>query len=98
MVYDVEVPLQNRDIELYADIMFVEGEAFFISVSSPMALTMTCHISDRKTETIEGVMQQQILTYQSYGFHVNCVHADNEKGIVGATNIINHLNAKLITA
>jgi len=59
--------------------MFVEGEPYLISVSTPLGLTMCLHLaSGRGAESVKKAMFEQIAAYEAERFVVRTILSDLE--------------------
>ena len=77
----VPIPLIINQV-LHADIMFVEGKPFLITVSEPLCLTMVSElINGRKYDAIQLVLENQINKYTSKGFKIGTICSDGEGAI-----------------
>ena len=76
------------------DIMFVEGEAIFVSVSEPLGLITVKHLVSRKKEEVRAAIDDLKWLYTSRGFKIVDVLGDFEgavkalKGHIGEMGIV----------
>jgi len=67
---------------LHCDLMFVEGEPYLISVSTPLGLTMCTHLASGKgAESVKKAMFDQIAAYESERFVIRTILSDLEGSI-----------------
>ena len=87
---------------LHIDIMYLEKDCFFISVSDPMDLTMVDYIGDSKitsvksTKNIRNFVLGHISTYYSKGFNIIMVYCDAESSFKSLTQDLNNMGIQLI--
>ena len=78
----VEVPKRildlNKEITLSADIMYVQGMPFFITVSRDLKLTTTELMSDKTQQTILNCITNIQSVYKNRGFEVKTLLMDRE--------------------
>ena len=83
----------SSDLTLNVDLMFVNTNAFLISVSTPLGLTMVNELGhtkgSRSLKAIAPAMMQQIDTYASRQFQVKTIRTDNEGSIIAMTQLLN---------
>ena len=90
---------------LHADIMFVEQEAYLISVSEPLDLTMAFYLKSidskdgvKSANRLMEALLSHISTYWSEGFNVQKIICDGEKGFRALNQDLLRRGIKLITA
>ena len=82
--HSVQVPLlntltdQQKRIQLYIDIFFVNGIAFLHTKSKPLNFITIRKLTNRKTKTILKVLGPVITKYLTRGFTITDVYGDNE--------------------
>ena len=83
----------SSDLVLNTDIMFVNSNAFLISVSTPLGLTMVNELGyskgSRSIKTIAPALMQQLDTYSSRQFNVKTIKTDGEGAIIAMTQVLN---------
>ena len=81
------LPLKEERAEqvLHVDLMYVEGEAFLISKSTPAELIMAHHLGHgkgaRTSATIKARLEEQFASYQAAGYKIRTLLTDNEGGV-----------------
>jgi hypothetical protein len=80
-------PLNPEQI-LIADIMYVEGEAYLISVSYPLRLVMIASLKDKKAASVANVLADHVDSYAAKGFTVTRVITDPEATLRAAATIL----------
>ena len=81
---------------LHVDIMFVEGEPYLISVSTPLLLTMVNHLGGKKTTSVlRAALLKQIAAYRAEAFEVKHVLTDGEGGVHAMTTELNTMGIKV---
>lgn len=76
-----EVAIQTLD----ADIMYVGGEPYLVSVSSPLCLTMVNHLNTGKTATqLSRALKEQINSYRARNFVIDTIQTDGEGALAAA--------------
>jgi hypothetical protein len=72
---------------MHVDLLYVEGEGFLYSKSTPLGLRMVSHLGNakgaRSTSNIRTNLEKQISQYKSAGFTVGTLLTDNEAGVAG---------------
>ena len=68
----------HRDVYLTADVFFVNGIIFFISLSRKVDFPAVSHIPSRNIETIFKSFKSIYRFYIQRGFRIIIVHADGE--------------------
>jgi len=78
----VKVPKEfmklHNEVLLSIDIFFVNGIAFFLSLSRVIYYTGTSHLADRKVDTIYKAFKEMFAYYLRRGFRIVTVYADGE--------------------
>lgn len=87
-------PSTLADITLCADIFFVNGLAFFITISLRICLTTTKYLTDRKSTTVWQAMKATIAKYREHGFNVREVRCDGEENIGSIADELRLLGVK----
>jgi hypothetical protein len=67
--------------EVVTDVMYVASEKFLVSVSSPLELTMVCHVKDLSKESLGKGIQSHISTLRSRGFEPTKFYVDPYKSL-----------------
>jgi hypothetical protein len=81
---------------LHVDIMFVEGDPYLISVSTPLLLTMVNHLGGKKTtKALRESLFKQIAAYRAEAFEVRHVLTDGEGGVHALTTELNTLGIRV---
>jgi hypothetical protein len=84
-IEEVPRPVFTRQV-LHVDIMFIEGDPYLISVSTPLLLTMVNHLGGRKsTPVIREALNKQLAMYRAESFEVGNVLTDGEGGVHALT-------------
>ena len=91
---------ENKQIKLIIDLMYVNGDTYFISLSDSIDLTIIKFLSTGDTittkskEDIGKALTEHVMLYKSEGFYINTVISDNEAVMKSITIIINSLGAR----
>jgi hypothetical protein len=91
----IEAKLADESIILAADIFFIEGVNFFISISRKLNLIMVQNISDREPGSLGEAIRRIHGTYKLRGYRVDTIMHDGEKGIQLLSDQCNYLGIKL---
>lgn len=77
-----------RNLTLDIDVMFVNGYAFLLSVSTPLGLTIATFLgtgeNKRTTPDLDKALREQLKTYKSSRFTVDMIQSDNEGALASA--------------
>jgi len=71
----------QSNIVLCADLMYINGIGFLVTVSENIGLTMIQHVPNRTTASIKRALYSMIDEYKKQNFDVRVVKADGEGGI-----------------
>ena len=75
----------DKDVALYADIMFICGQAFLLSVSEPYGVTLATHLGkghgSRSGDNLFAAISHQIATWRGKQFNPFLLMVDPERGI-----------------
>jgi hypothetical protein len=72
--------------ELVMELMFAAGEKFLVSISSPLELTLICHLKSQNTEDLGTAVQSHLTTIQSRGFEPKKIYVDLQKTFLALVN------------
>lgn len=68
---------EERKVQtMCSDVMFVNEEAFLVSVASPLEITLSSSITSQRKAKLGEALQAQINLLRSFGFDVNYVQVD----------------------
>jgi len=91
----VTTRVAQRNQSIHVDIMFISGTAFFISIATPLGLTMSNMLgskqSARSMASIKTALGKQLAAYHSRGFKIVTLHTDNEGATIALSSYINTL-------
>ena len=77
---------------LHIDLMYVEGEAFLMSKTTPLGLRMASHLGHgkgaRSAPNIKPRVEQQLSNYSAAGFEIGTLLTDNEGGVMASLTMI----------
>ena len=80
----VKIPTEilklNKEVFLMADIFFVNGIPFFLTISRKLMFTAVNHLASRKVKNVFKAFKEIYGYYLKRGFRITTVHADNEFG------------------
>lgn len=80
---------RTREIQtLSVDVMFVNGDPYLISVSTPMGLTMVNALESRAYKQVSDALSEQLNRYKSEGFVVTTVFTDGEGAIAKMEHLL----------
>jgi hypothetical protein len=68
----------NKAVTLAADVFFIDGIAFLITVSRKIKFVMTEHLPIRTVTSLSKHLQQVLLVYGRAGFRVRSILMDGE--------------------
>lgn len=72
----------QKSQNLQVDIMYIEGEAFLITISDPLGLTIVTHLSSGKSAiALRKSLLEHISKYENAGMKIKAVTSDGEKGM-----------------
>jgi hypothetical protein len=95
VVQYVPKPMVTEQV-LHTDIMFVEGDPYLVSVSTPLGLVMGCHLSNSRNTTVIGkALNDQINAYRAEKFEPRTVLTDGEGGINAFASELNRQGIKV---
>ena len=84
-------PVQST-LNLHIDIVFIEGDPYLASVSTPLLLLMMNHLGGERTQrSLLKAINNQLDKYKGQHFAVRNILTDGEGGVI---TIQNALNAK----
>jgi hypothetical protein len=83
--------LEEKMISLTIDIIYVDGDAFFVSLSDPINFFILKKIESKSLASLSVVLASVISMYRGEGFVVHTVLYDNE-----AINDPTQLNSRLV--
>jgi hypothetical protein len=94
---------QDKFQDLHVDIMFVQKQAYLVSVGDPIDLTMVDPLKlkdgqGKNAERILEVIMAHVTTYWTQGFNIKSIHSDGEGGIKAIERNLNKIGIKLITS
>lgn len=88
----------NAIQNLHADIMFIDGQPYLLTISQPLDMRMVVKISTRDKQEIGESLMKIINVYRSRGFTIDQVLCDNEKGVLASKNLLYAEGVTLNTA
>ena len=92
----VEYIPRSMDAEqtLHIDIMFVEGVAYLVSVSTPLGLTLVNHLGhlkgSRATGPVRDALSKQVALYRSENFTVRTILTDGEGAVHASASFLHN--------
>ena len=86
------------ELDMFVDIMHVEGERFLLSVTLPLGLLMVAPIADKTIGTLRAVLNTQLREYKGREFMVNTLWCDNEGAIAALRGDLQEAGIRLETA
>lgn len=90
-----EFCLDDRRVALFADIMFVSGHAFLMSVSSTLGLTIVHRLKAATGLAILHAIRNTVAVYASEGYTVAAICFDGESGMSKVRDDIQQLSIRL---
>jgi len=85
------VDTRNLDVIVIADLMFVNGLSFFVSISRNITLITVTYMPSRTTADLKKGMTQIVLVYRRRGLTVTTAMVDNQfnplRGLVGDVDL-----------
>jgi hypothetical protein len=83
----------TSDLILNTDIMFVNSNAFLVSVSTPLGLTIVNELGytkgARSLKSVAPALMEQLDTYSSRQFNIKSIKTDCEGAIIAMTQVLN---------
>jgi len=79
----------DQNITLLADIMFVQGEPYLVTVAKELGLTMVNSLKSRSTAAVKEALSKQLSNYTSRGFIVRTLLTDGEGAVHACTLWLN---------
>jgi hypothetical protein len=80
--YYVKITLEliklHKEVFLMIDILFVNKNPFFLTLSRKITFTAVNHLADRTVPQIFKAFKEMYQYYPQRGFHITVVHADGE--------------------
>ena len=73
-----ELKRVHHEIALCADLMYVQGVGFLVTVSKNIKFVTICDIPNRKKETLLNGLDHTFRIYNKAGFVITDLHADQE--------------------
>ena len=71
--------LDDKELHMHADVMFVNEQAFLLGVFMPIDLTLVTSLNNsRNKPNLRCAVEEQLNTVEKRGFTVPVVHCDNE--------------------
>jgi len=97
VVDDVPAEIMDRhqDITLFIDIMFVNKQAFLITLSESVHLGTLHNLDSRQTSHVGEKLKQVIALYTGRGFRVTVINGDPEFAPLAALDILSEYNFNL---
>jgi hypothetical protein len=84
---DTEAQIQElKNQELAMDVMHAAGEKFLVSVTSPLKLTLICHLKSQNQEDLGTAVQSHLTTIRSRGFEPTKIYVDPHKTFTTLAN------------
>ena len=88
--------LAQQDITLYGDIMFLDHDPYFITVSRPLNLTLINHMGGKRSASVmKKCFDSQYQLYRQRNFVVKHLYFDGEGPKEGHANVFGELLAQL---
>ena len=78
IVVPPEIYANNLELDLCIDVMFINGISFLVGIDKQVKYRSIIHIQDKNTETFYSCLDQLLCKYNSAGFTIVPIHADNE--------------------
>jgi hypothetical protein len=73
---------------IHWDLMFCEGEIFFIAISEPLGLITVRHLASKRTEELKASLDDLSSLYSAYKMRIDKIIGDNERGMKAIKGII----------
>lgn len=80
---------EQKEQSLHVDVMFAAGEAFLVSVSSPLHMVMATHLRSRSTQDVKKALFQHLASYSSEDFLIKTIFTDGEGAIAALQTELN---------
>ena len=69
---------RNRDLDIIADLFFINGLAFLVTSSRPLRFITAEVLVEQFTRTMSTTMAQVVNLYKCFGFNVHTCFADEQ--------------------
>ena len=77
---------------MHIDLMYVEGEAFLLSKTTPLGLRMSNHLGHgkgaRSANKLQPSIEQQLSSYSAAGFQIGTILTDREGGVMASLTVL----------
>ena len=73
-----ELKVKNEDVELCADIMYIQGIPFLVTVSKRLKFVTITHIAKRSKALLCEAFDKTFRVYNKAGFRITKLHVDRE--------------------
>jgi hypothetical protein len=78
-----DAALRSEDPQtIWADVMHINQQSFFVSVAEPMQLIMLNHIKSEDAESLGEALQDQLNLLRERSFQPNLVYVDPASGLM----------------
>jgi len=95
MTYEPTESSVDSSQELHADIMFICGHPFFISVATPLDLTQTTDMrNQRHSSALRLALESHMRTLRLHGFNSSVVHSDGEGALAALSDHLQTIRVK----
>ena len=85
----------DKNIILCADIFYIGGLTFLLTVSRGLSMCMVSHMANRKVSTLKDLIMVQVSAYQSNGFLISYLLSDNESAVTACIPFLNEKGIKV---
>ena len=92
---------EDKYIQLFIDIMFVNKNPYLITISDPINLTMVDELKGynikqpRSSEVVNKILSDIISKYRSESFFIYEIVCDNDKSFLSLSTVANNYNCKI---
>lgn len=86
---DIKGLLAPLDLEMHADVMFVEGLPFFTAVLTPLCYTIVELLKGRTAGVVKAVINKVLAMVRGQGYNISWILSDGEGAIVALKEELN---------
>eukprot|EP01033_Poteriospumella_lacustris_P016756 gene16756-11987_t len=73
---------------MFADLAYIEGLTFLVTITAPLGLWMVSHIDDKTSRTLKNELTRAFDTYQAKGFKVAKLVTDSEEVFMSIKSVV----------
>jgi hypothetical protein len=73
--------MKNNPLTLHADLFFVDGLKFLLTVSKPLNYVIITHVKDKSWQSVLSALETHKNVYKKYDWNAKYLRFDREKGV-----------------